>query len=326
MTSLIRSDRPKELRLCRNTQAKKADLVDGMLDATMVDELAVCPICLDEITDSIATLKPCNHQFHKDCIRKWHTYADDLKCPICRIESKHLEMGYKLGGYHKNIKINLEKGFNIKITIEQAEDHSLPELIEQFGSIHLNNQSSLIRDARCVFCDICGQECSGRDDQYCEQCDSHYHEECLRSLACEVGDRESWQQCIGCRNLVIKGNTRTDAHPHLFDQRIVREQALEYPGNSAARMVSASEEELSRLLNVKTMIQTHVRGVLNEYYQSGVDGIKINKRHFTEVNKTVSRRLYRLSKYRYQEDLINYDTEAKRQVHIELCRLGYVYI
>lgn len=84
-----------------------------------------------------------------------------------------------------------------------------------------------------------------------------------------------------------------------------------------------SDEDLKRIREVKHRIQKHVREVLNMYYHTGIDGIKIEKRHFTEINKTVSRKLYKISKYRYLEESINYDFEARKDVHIELCRLGY---
>ena len=43
-----------------------------------------CSICHEEfnLTDSLSTIKSCNHTFHFKCIEKWSRYK--RTCPLCR--------------------------------------------------------------------------------------------------------------------------------------------------------------------------------------------------------------------------------------------------
>lgn len=73
----------------------------------------LCAICLEEGDEEFGELHPCRHKFHKECIRRWHTGALDLKCPTCRIESASLS--YNVAGRHD---IDLRTGFKIKTVID----------------------------------------------------------------------------------------------------------------------------------------------------------------------------------------------------------------
>ena len=47
-----------------------------------------CPICLSAVR-SRATLLPCNHHYHRRCIKKWWARSNDgysAACPYCRAE------------------------------------------------------------------------------------------------------------------------------------------------------------------------------------------------------------------------------------------------
>lgn len=64
--------------------------VQALLDKLLVqDEItndSVCAICqenTDETTESNATLLPCGHSFHLDCILPWVS-QEKLECPVCR--------------------------------------------------------------------------------------------------------------------------------------------------------------------------------------------------------------------------------------------------
>ncbi|GLJ55623.1 hypothetical protein SUGI_1194560 [Cryptomeria japonica] len=48
-----------------------------------MEEEMECVICLSEYEedDEAVTLKPCHHNFHVDCIRRW--LQCKLRCPIC---------------------------------------------------------------------------------------------------------------------------------------------------------------------------------------------------------------------------------------------------
>ena len=43
-----------------------------------------CPLCLEPLTEDVATLFPCGHRFHRACIRPALT-GTERKCPICRV-------------------------------------------------------------------------------------------------------------------------------------------------------------------------------------------------------------------------------------------------
>ena len=46
-----------------------------------------CSICMDEYEPtSSMTITACNHSFHKDCIKEWSKYIENLSCPNCRHE------------------------------------------------------------------------------------------------------------------------------------------------------------------------------------------------------------------------------------------------
>ena len=51
------------------------------------DKITKCTICLDQMTNP-ATLKPCGHQFCKDCISKW--LKNSSACPDCKKNAKKL--------------------------------------------------------------------------------------------------------------------------------------------------------------------------------------------------------------------------------------------
>lgn len=78
-----------------------------------------CPICFegDQDGEQFGCLEVCRHEFHLNCIREWHKYSIDLKCPICRTESSHL----KVGEGQNAVSVDLKMGFMIKHALEHAE-------------------------------------------------------------------------------------------------------------------------------------------------------------------------------------------------------------
>lgn len=45
----------------------------------------ICPICINNFKlEEILKVLPCNHMFHKECIKQWFT--SNVKCPVCRLE------------------------------------------------------------------------------------------------------------------------------------------------------------------------------------------------------------------------------------------------
>lgn len=304
----------------------------------------ICPICLDSGDDVIAELHPCKHRFHKVCIRKWHTYAEDLKCPTCRVESQSLIMDYDISDRTKRVNINLRKGFDIKTIIDNQGDELLRQLNENFNNIlQLTNETCRSRQPRMRVCNLCGED-GIEVNKYCDSCELFFHESCLRSLACEIGARDSWEQCVECRAPVSQlCYTRNDQSQYydsrnsiIFEGRVRERNSVaterlyrwqtNIEGNDFNKdndIDQVDEEELSRLREVKDKIQRHVRSALETYCNFGIAGGGIDRKHFTDVNKTVSRKLYRVSRYMYQQGVIDYDLEAQREVCIELNKLGY---
>jgi phage FluMu protein Com len=43
-----------------------------------------CPICVEPMTEDVATLFPCGHRFHRACIRPALT-GTERKCPVCKV-------------------------------------------------------------------------------------------------------------------------------------------------------------------------------------------------------------------------------------------------
>lgn len=314
-----------------------------------------CSICIEpiiiksstleknEIYDTIGELLPCHHKFHSNCIRKWHSFATDLKCPICRTVSLSMSLiyNYKMW-YEKRIDIDLNKGFLVGNIIEYenmltstggfepdtpiqnvvtTEDltNESPVLSQMFQTIlnieDMNDDDSekdmeeeerildcLREEHNALLCRICGDDTkdnNGNADYRCYNCNARYHESCLHSTASEIGESDTWQQCIECRSLTqrIKGNRRF---------RIVD---------------NSGTDELDKIRSTKRKIQEHVRNILKSYY--GKDSsIHLTGEQFTMINQTVSRSLYSMSHNEYQTK-IDYNYQAKRRVLHELYKLGY---
>lgn len=50
---------------------------------TQTMECINCPICLDELGTSYATLPICQHRFHNECITQWIQSSGKQSCPTC---------------------------------------------------------------------------------------------------------------------------------------------------------------------------------------------------------------------------------------------------
>lgn len=275
-----------------------------------------CPICLTDEGGLIGMLKPCKHRFHKECIRRWHLYAHDLQCPICRVESTHLLVNYT-DDQKTAVCIDLKKGFDARNVIDYQQQEE--RFLRRFNDA-LRLDSPLSGRERLILtqCNICG-EAGSQLDKACHSCGTLFHESCLRSLACEVGDPTSWQQCVQCQDTV-----------NHFRACVLPPQAIEE--FSPERVVDPSSlHDPIRLKEAKRKIQSHVRRELDKFYHRSNNGTnggisslnKLDKRHFTDINKLVSRKLYRVSNYRYQEGILDYDLEAQKEVRLELRKLGY---
>ena len=295
----------------------------------------VCAICLEDICGKSSTsyLKPCGHEYHSDCIRKWHGHAEDLKCPMCRIDAEELVV--KLYGCAEKI-IDLQKGF----AVNQVVNHVIntePDLIDELAEALDNNLhiSELRTDTqvepeappsrpRLLQCGICGDQDDLVLEHYCEECQTLYHGSCLRVLAIETGERTDWCVCVDCRKELISWNDRIVIKNSQLASR--DDGSLMYDTNNSMVFEGQLREKnsvraeqiyrdcyLESLKKTKTNIQKHVRKCLDTYYHSG----KIDHMEYTRINKTVSRKLYTLSNYTYSQEL-NYDHLAKQHIETEL--------
>ncbi|CAB4252065.1 similar to Saccharomyces cerevisiae YPR093C ASR1 Ubiquitin ligase that modifies and regulates RNA Pol II [Maudiozyma barnettii] len=338
-----------------------------------------CSICIEPILiktiheesyseivyDTIGELLPCHHKFHSDCIRKWHTFATDLNCPICRTTSLSMSLiyNYKLW-YEKRVHIDLNKGFLVESVLEYDSlmsnnnleieetysseiDHGLTttqqdndetnnsDLSTLFQTIlnieEMNDDDSekdieaeqevldsMRKEYNTLLCRICGDDEETDADTRCPDCNARYHEGCLHVTASEIGESDTWQQCIECRAQTehMRDNRRTNIRepPMLSLPSIQNDNITE----------STREDELERIRETKRKIQNHVRSALKLYYCRS-SPIRLTKEQFTNINQTVSRTLYLISDNKYQEKM-NYDHHAKEGVVKELQKLGYIEV
>ncbi|CAI4053925.1 ubiquitin-protein ligase ASR1 SKDI_16G3520 [Saccharomyces kudriavzevii IFO 1802] len=278
-----------------------------------------CPICLadDQGDERFGCLDICKHKFHLNCIREWHKYSIDLKCPICRIESSHLLVGE---GQHA-VSINLKMGFMIKNTIdyagveaidtgneeaEEEEEQEVDVLSERF-------QDRLAIDTiKVIQCGVCGDTDASRLNLYCQYCELTYHETCLRGLACEVGERTTWHECADCRSREL-----LELHLGSNEGQIARydsRSCIILGGKVRSKHSVRTQQMYERIRNAKRSIQAHVRRALDQYPLP----LLLFRKTYKHVNKQVSRKLYRLSDNTYMPDQYDYDSLARSGVHTEL--------
>lgn len=65
----------------KETVSLKPRLLNGRLIRSA--QHPTCPICLDEITETIQFLTPCQHQFHPHCLQDC-VDNEIAQCPLCR--------------------------------------------------------------------------------------------------------------------------------------------------------------------------------------------------------------------------------------------------
>lgn len=84
--------------------------------------IEICGICLESMNETDqGELLPCEHRYHVSCIRKWHLYSNDFKCPTCRKESKSLRRK------HDDIEIDLKYWCNVSLIEQFAKLASITE-------------------------------------------------------------------------------------------------------------------------------------------------------------------------------------------------------
>lgn len=298
----------------------------------------LCSICLEPLVDNIGCLESCKHAYHLSCLREWHNHSHDKKCPICRIPSN------KVKDLDNNVVIDIDEFYNLNqlISILSSGIDTLSLLEDDTPPLEMRPPMALLE------CGICGIMDSDID-KCCTDCRSIYHEYCLRDLLCEVGDRSSESRCSDCQGTLVNVTSSPLRYryrgrnaiprvlmegPSLVTQRLYESQALGNTpiipqtisgGNNAVmeswKLLSRLQEHQNEeIYKNKNKIQGHVRKSLDYYYHGS--GKEITKDQYTEVNKSVSRNLYRISGNVYQPGIIDYDAEAHKMVLKELRRLG----
>ncbi|CAI1814908.1 hypothetical protein SEUBUCD646_0P03620 [Saccharomyces eubayanus] len=283
-----------------------------------------CPICFegDQDGDQFGCLEVCRHEFHLNCIREWHKYSIDLKCPICRTESSHLNVG---DGQHA-VSVDLEMGFMIKHALEHAEarttggeegeeeeqEEQEEEEEGEMGTLSEMLQDGLVIDAiKVIQCGICGDTDAARLNLYCQDCGAIYHETCLRGLACEVGERNAWHECTECRShqlLELRMGCVSEDQVTSYDSR----DYMIFAGEVRDKHSVQTEQMYDRIRHAKHSIQTHVRRALDQY------PLALPRDTYKNINQHVSRKLYRFSDNKYLPNQHDYDSLARTAVHAEL--------
>ncbi|KAL3233814.1 Alcohol-sensitive RING finger protein 1 [Nakaseomyces bracarensis] len=308
-----------------------------------------CAICLEEVIGCHGTsvLKPCEHEFHSECIRKWHGHAEDLNCPMCRTNSEQLVIRFS----DKNhCTVDLTKGFTVNHILNNQRflaEAGVPEAVEQLAQtfeavLDLDeptpraadpsedlgpNGTSAPRQADSgthliLQCSICGDQEDLALEYYCAGCQALYHDSCLRTLAVDVGDIDSWMLCVECqcelapraKKLIIQKNQvgACDDGSLVYSTT----SATIFEGQLREKHSVRTEQmyrDLEALRQAKTEIQNHVRKRLDHYYNKKL----IDRDQYTRINKQVSRELYQASGYSYNRN-IDYDTRAEAGIRRHL--------
>lgn len=102
-------------RVIPNEELSKLQIVS--FSELQTDEKS-CSICLDEfVPESKLYIIPCNHLFHKECLKDW--VAENYKCPVCRGEIAK----YKVDLEDDENEEDEEEPFELPIEPDEVEDH-----------------------------------------------------------------------------------------------------------------------------------------------------------------------------------------------------------
>ncbi|SCU82159.1 LADA_0C03400g1_1 [Lachancea dasiensis] len=282
-----------------------------------------CPICYDPLDAAGCRLLDCDHKYHLKCIRRWHHQSQDLKCPTCRKPSQLLEI------MESQAIVDLKKFSGVNWLLSEIAEPviNLPGVVEE------SNRSWSSRSLECGICGDMGPEINAA----CTGCGMVYHDRCLRVLQLEVGNMGSNLFCCNCHSPLRSseepipsasaGINATGSSIAAAVARVspgyeaVNRDTVWYEVNESWRLLSQLQQESRQLAesNHKRKIQNHVRRVLHLQSREAPLGSQLtSKDRFTDVNKIVSRQLYRLSGNIYRPETIDYDQEAAALVLNEL--------
>lgn len=103
---------------------------EHLLFNTDIESNDVCPICFEDFCEGdIASILPCYHIFHKNCIEPWIKKANN--CPTCRIDNCNLNKKLYLEKIKKKTKENMENiffGKNTSINLNLIDNLSIKKL------------------------------------------------------------------------------------------------------------------------------------------------------------------------------------------------------
>ncbi|XP_072759409.1 uncharacterized protein [Anoplolepis gracilipes] len=81
----ISSNKAENTTFNRRSSSNSIKSKDGREPTTSKDDMSNCSICQYALIESdVIQLRPCKHNFHKDCINELRRFDPGASCPNCR--------------------------------------------------------------------------------------------------------------------------------------------------------------------------------------------------------------------------------------------------
>ena len=91
--------------------------------------MSPCPICKDNLSSGSLSVTPCNHLYHKNCLRKWCSIS--ATCPTCRTNIKTKKKQLKFNCL-KRVKIDPDElNYNVHHVREVPEVDRVERAVAQ---------------------------------------------------------------------------------------------------------------------------------------------------------------------------------------------------
>lgn len=188
-------------------------VMGGHLEEEEEEEL-LCSICLDPLPDSslnvvrstrqtqiLATVDPCQHQYHDFCIKSWAERANT--CPSCRCKFNSIvlrvngEVLDKVSIQDKSFPVPEDDGQYIDYEDEYENDYDYNENVDP-DYLPRRASSLLVSHSVCILCDQISSARTGL--VICNSCSGSFHPRCLG-----LSQSETWN-CPMCDSVQSGGS------------------------------------------------------------------------------------------------------------------------